>query len=353
MDRRAILNALQRVSRSRHRFQLVVPTDQPLPVTHSVLSTQALCTEMVAAYGLRTPLDCKLLSPGLNDTYLVTTAADRFILRIYRVGWRSHSDILYEIDVLNHLGRKGASVSLPLATAKGDFTLPLRAPEGLRYAVLFTYAPGQSVDELDDSYCRLFGGAVGEMHRATGDFTSQHERFALDLEYLIERPLRAIRPLLENRSEDWSHLQSLAQRLQAALAQAPLDVLDWGFCHGDLHTENAHLAGDTLTFFDFDCGGPGWRAYDIAGFRWSLNNFGRRVVPEHEHLWQAFLDGYAERRRIGTVDLEFVPAFVEIRHIWMIGLHAENAPDFGYERFSDSYFDGVLRFLRDWEQTYL
>ena len=40
-----------------------------------------------------------------------------------------------------------------------------------------------------------------------------------------------------------------------------------GPCHGDATEHNAHLSDDGLvTLVDFDRGGPGWRAYELATF---------------------------------------------------------------------------------------
>ena len=50
----------------------------------------------------------------------------------------------YELDLLTHLQRKGAPVSSPIPRKDGSFTHLLHAPEGDRYAVLFTYAPGDA-----------------------------------------------------------------------------------------------------------------------------------------------------------------------------------------------------------------
>ena len=51
------------------------------PVTHSVLSTAALMTDVLPDYDIGDPVECTFLGRGLNDTYLVKTTGDRYILR--------------------------------------------------------------------------------------------------------------------------------------------------------------------------------------------------------------------------------------------------------------------------------
>jgi Ser/Thr protein kinase RdoA (MazF antagonist) len=325
-------------------------TTNIFPVTSSILSTAALMSDVLPDYDIGAPIDCKLLGRGLNDTYLVQTADDKYILRAYRTGWRSMPDIGYELDVLIHLGRKGVPVSTPIARKVGGFLRVLNAPEGPRPVALFSYAKGVELAE-DEEQHYSYGSAVAAIHAATDDFKSQHTRFHLDLEHLIAQPLAAIRPFLKHRPGDWAYLQSLADRLCERIASFPVEQLEFGFCHGDFNGSNAHVdEGKTITFFDFDCCGPGWRAYDIAVFRWG-------PVGRDATAWEAFLKGYCEHRHINEIDLAAIPWFVAIRHIWLLGLHTANAADWGSGWMNDEYFDsggaGGFQFLREWEAEHL
>src|SRR5258705_213100 len=113
------------------------------PVTHSTLAINALMTDVLPDYDIGIPLECRLLHLGLNDTYLVKTLDGQYILRVYREGWRSVSEILYELDVLLFLQRENHAVSVPLSRKDGSLIHPVTAPEAIRYVVLFTYAPGK------------------------------------------------------------------------------------------------------------------------------------------------------------------------------------------------------------------
>lgn len=313
------------------------------PVTHSILSALDLLSDITSNYAIGTPLVCKLWKVGLSDTYVVRTADERYILRVYRVGWRLLSEILYELDLLTHLGHKGLPVSTPIARKDGSFVGLLEAPEGSRYAVLFTYAKGRS-PALNETDSYHYGGAVAAIHNATDDFASQHSRFHLDLEHLINTPLKALQPLLAHRVGDWEYLVSLADRLREQIRELPAEELEWGVCHGDVHGANAHIAEDgVVTLFDFDCCGLGWRSYDIAVFHWDMKTNERDT---DDKLWTAFLKGYQERRDLKEVDLGAVPLFMAIRQFWLMGLHASGGQDWGFGWINDEYFDGMLKFLR-------
>ncbi len=297
-------------------------------------------------YSIPDPVECRLLNLGLNDTYVVIIrGGERYILRVYRHKWRTLSDILFEMDVLDQLHTKGVSVSIPVRRKDGRLLGTVAAPEGERYVVLFTYAPGQAPAYDDDRQAYQYGKAVAAVHVGTEDFRSPHPRFVLDLEYLIHAPMNAIKPHLEHRPLDWSYLQNVAATLTDKLAAIPPQQLQWGYCHGDLHGWNAGFAEDgTVTLYDFDCGGFGWRAYDVAVFRWSPINWEKQA-----RLWPSFLRGYGERHRLPDADMETIPLFIGIRHLWYLGVHASNAQDFGWGWIDDRYYDRELGFLRRWE----
>lgn len=318
-----------------------------LAVTHSIISAAALPAELIRVYDIGRPVECRFLHLGLNDSYLVGTGKQRYVLRVYRLGWRSRADILYELDLLNHLARKGVPVSVPIATRGGDVIHTLALPEGERHAVLFTYAPGEPPHTLDEAYSRRYGGAVGVIHNSLDDVTSEHVRFPLDLEYLLDHPMQAILPFLEQRPDDAAYLLDLAARLKEDMA-GRADTLERGACHGDVHGGNCHVspAGE-VTFFDFDCCGPGWRAFDLATFLWD--------AKEHradDAIWTAFLEGYTERREVRDADLAAVPLFILLRQIWLVGLHTANGADWGSAWLDRRYFDKELAYLREREADY-
>jgi ABC-type antimicrobial peptide transport system permease subunit len=66
--------------------------------------------------------------------------------------------------------------------------IPIEQPEGMRYAVLFTYAEGEQSGALTETQAQLFGTAAAKLHIASDGFLSHHSRFGLDLHHLIDQP---------------------------------------------------------------------------------------------------------------------------------------------------------------------
>ena len=283
-------------------------TPFPFPVTASVPAPGALLSRVLPAYDLGSPASaCTLHMSGVNDVYLVRSRdGRRFVLKVYRHGWRSEPEVRYELDLLADLDRRGVPVALPLPRKDGRGRVtPIPAPEGTRPAVLFEHAPGRPPTwpfYEHEGECRLLGRALAQIHEAALDFRSPHPRPALDDALLLDGALAALRPFVEERRPgDWRYLVGLVGRLRERLGDLDRRGLSRGVCHGDFHGGNVFLQDDDVegggmrvTTFDFDVCGPGWLAFDIA--RWRDKTHDKPAA-----VWDAFLDGY-ERERPLTAD---------------------------------------------------
>jgi Ser/Thr protein kinase RdoA (MazF antagonist) len=322
------------------------------PAIASTLSPEALIKDVLPGFGVGSVTECKFYSGGFNHTYRVKTVdGNTFYLRAYRIRWRTLADIKGELDVLNHLKNKGFPAARPLAYIDGHYFCTVAAPEGRRFLALFTEAPGVEISYTQDAVrnAQLYGRAVAEMHNALDDFTGSHMRFHLDLAHFIDHPLHNIQPFLSKRPADWDYLQHFAETLRQRLLAIPAERLEQGFCHGDLQGYHANFTPDgILTFFDFDCGGFGYRAYDLAVFLWCC-----RLEDAVAVRWAPFLESYREKRHIHKRDVQAVPLFVCARYLWHMGVHTQNSPDWGIDFLNDRYFDDHLKRLRQAEEDYL
>ena len=321
------------------------------PVIASTLDPAALSQEVLPGFGVDSAIECKYFSGGFNDTFRVTTKSETYYLRAYRKEWRTLADIQFELDVLNHLKRKGFPAARPVPYQDGNFFCPVSAPEGTRYLSLFTECSGPEIsyDEEPQNMADRYGQAVAQMHNSLDDFKSTHLRFRKDITHFIDTPIKHVEPFLNYRSQDWDYFKSLAYTLRKKLLDLPVSELEQGVCHGDLQGYHAKVAPDgKLTFYDFDCGGYGYRAYDLAVFLWCC-----RLENAVEARWEPFLQAYRETRSIREVDVQAVPLFVCCRYLWHMGVHTQNAPDWGIGFLNDGYFDTHLERLRQAEEDYL
>jgi Ser/Thr protein kinase RdoA (MazF antagonist) len=287
----------------------------PFPATYSIPSAQAVREEILPGYPIGRSTECRLHMSGVNDVYMARSDQEQYVFKVYRSGWRSRSEVLWELELLQHLDGRGVRVALPLARRDGEWVTEVPAPEGTRQGVLFHHAPGQPPTwpfHESEAESRRMGGALAAIHNAAESFASSHTRRPYDEAELLDRTLAAARRFLAHRGEDWQYLERLAERLRGRLADLAARGMGWSACHGDYHGGNLFLGEDhTVTVFDFDAGGPGWSAYDLA--RWRTDTEGTTG-----RSWEAFLEGYQEQRPLSEAEREAVPVFVMLRMLhWM------------------------------------
>jgi Ser/Thr protein kinase RdoA (MazF antagonist) len=313
-----------------------------LPVLHSLLDPAALSTRLAERFDV--PLHavvCRLLARGVADLYAVSTGSEQYVLRVFSIDHRTRAEIEYELDLIEHAGRRDMPVAAPTRDRDGARILSFAAPEGERLAVLYRRARG--VDRPDPYPDEAYGRAVALLHVALDDYAGPAVK-RLDVDYLVDRCLGSLEPFLSHRSDDafgW------LRRLAAGLRQRLDDVaptLEWGPCHGDCHGGNAMFAGDgTITLIDYELCGHGWRAYDVAVFRWSREHGGGRV----DERWRAFQRGYRSVRPIA--DAQAVDLFVPIRQLFWMGEWADHVDLWGLRhRMTDRFYDEQLCYLSRW-----
>ncbi|NEZ61457.1 hypothetical protein D0962_01480 [Leptolyngbyaceae cyanobacterium CCMR0082] len=310
-----------------------------IKATYSTLSSSELLSKVAPQYKMPNPVSCEFWHRGLNDTYKLSSEKDDFILRVYRHNWRTRSEIEFELAALMHLHKQGAAVAIPIERKQGGFITPIMAPEGERHVIITQFAQGNILKFNDPKDVTLLGQAVAEIHSCSSGFESNASRYTLDLKHLIDEPLVKIQPYLAERPSDWEFLSELANSLFTIINATEVDKLDYGFCHGDVHGENAHEHGGKVTHFDFDCCGLGWRVYDLATFRWVI-----RLLGKEDALWSSFLEGYRSKREISDLDLSLIEPFIAIRDIWFFGLNTGNS--LAQDWLNDDYINFHLNFLK-------
>jgi Ser/Thr protein kinase RdoA (MazF antagonist) len=323
-----------------------------IPVLYSTPDPAALARTLLPLYQRGTVADVQIYSVGVNDTYRVQMkGGHRYFLRVYRHQLRTREEVGYELDLLRHLHEQGVTAAYPLPDAAGAFIHEVAAPEGTRLAVLFAEAVGREpvYDDEPEVVAYAYGQAAAALHNGMEGFASSHRRRHADVEHLIDRPLVHIEAVLAHRPETWATIRDFAAALRRRLNALPLDELEQGPCHGDLQGGHAHVGPDgTHTFFDFDFCGDGYRAYDLAVFRWFA-----RLKEQELAWWAPFLRGYRENRPVAPPDEAAVPLFICARHIWHMGLHTASAAQWGYGQVGDAYFRYRLKWLRDLAEDYL
>ena len=326
-------------------------SDDVFPAIYSTLASDALVSRVLSHYEIGVVSGCQFWHRGLSDIYLVETLTHQYILRVAHHHWRSESDVEFELELLDFLQQRQIPVAYPLRTKEGRLSICINAPEGKRYAALFTKAPGQvALGDLNPTQSRLLGETLAKLHQAAVDFRSIHHRQPLTLEYLLDDSFKAIAPFLQHRTADYTYLAEAIAQLKHQLQDLPKEPPFWGICWGDPHSGNVHFTHKgEITLFDFDQCGYGWRIFDIGKFlQVSLRTGISKQVRE------AFVAGYQAVCEITEDELTLLQSFTQTSHIWVWAISLNAATVHNCSRFDDSYIQKRLEQMKrlkssDWQ----
>lgn len=227
------------------------------------------------------------------------------ILKVYGAGWRTESEVRYELALLTYLKAQGLAVAAPIRETVERW----ETAEGVHFAARFALAPGAKPQPpFTPELYVAFGRAIGQFHALSSGFVCPHARRPRDTALLIEGPLTLVLPLCP--PADRAFLEAVGEQLRTFLQQP----LDFGPVHGDATLDNLHVTeSGEIVLFDFDSGGPGWRAEDLQGWtRWS-DAFTERG--------DAFRAGYASVRPLPELEINAAPYLQLAVELW--GLQVE------------------------------
>lgn len=302
-------------------------------------------------YSLRKVERCELWNRGLSDIYFVQTTAGMMVLRISHHHWRSHTEVLFELDFLNFLKAQNLPVAAPIATKTGELTVMIGAPEGMRYATLFPFAPGGiAMGGWDEKQSYKLGEVVAQIHHVSQDFQTEQQRQPLDLSYLLDESMQFILPFFGDRPQDLHFMEQTTEKIRSALIDFTREEPLWTVCWGDAHSGNVHFTEDNqITLFDFDQCSYGWRAFEIGKFfQGALTTGMRRKVRE------AFLAGYESHTTFTPEEDAALQSLTQLAYIWSWRISLENISLFSSSQLDRHYFTNRLERLkalcsREWQ----
>jgi Ser/Thr protein kinase RdoA (MazF antagonist) len=313
-----------------------------LPVIYSMFHVQALAAMLEGAYGL-SAVRCQLIKGTVRATYDVTSSDAKYILCIYRHNDRTAAEIEAEIQVIDHLAARGVPVPPAQKQLNSESILAISAPEGDRYAVLFTYIPGQQLSKQPDSATvREIGRVLAELHQAADELPKRLNRPAIDFT-MVERAVSDFADAAPERVDDIAYLRDVAEMLRTRFASLSVQQPAYGLIHGDVIPSNVQVSedGKHITLLDFDFCGYGWRMMDVANFLaeadyWKMGDAVR----------DAFVEGYAAIRGISDAEYATIPLMQIARMVLSLGTPARHINTWGRGYFSDMIINRQIELIQ-------
>ena len=329
---------------------------QIFPTQYSLLSAAALKDELEKKYGFSNTT-CRLLIHNVGDTYLLESPEAKYIFKIYRDAHRKRDEIEGELELLNALYRGGASVAIPIQDLKGNLIQAFNAAEGTRHGVLFTYANGQVVQELNDDQLITLGRELGLIHEISSQLQLSYSRKDFDLNSMVFEPLERIKPSFKGLEAEYIDLAAMAGQVAEKIAAMDLDSFAHGYCHYDLLPKNFHFDQDgTVTFFDFDFAGKGYLVNDLASFyaHYFLLVLHQKISQqEADRAFAVFINSYRSVRPLSEAEFEAISYFGFCWWIFYFGFHYDNFEDWSNFFFGPRFIKERVGWIRKWFEWYI
>jgi Ser/Thr protein kinase RdoA (MazF antagonist) len=314
------------------------------PVTNSNLSAIHLADYVKNKYGWIGNVACSIIKSGINDTYLVKHEDDKYIFRVYSFNWRTEAVINEEIKLLNLIHNNNIAVSYAIKDKNGIYVQTFNAPEGLRYAVLFSYAQGQKLHLTAEDTHYEIGVLMARMHKITAN--QSLNRVTYTSKILLDDSLTQLSKFISTDCEEMAFMQRAQQYLHSVLDNEAIAKMRKGIVHLDIWFDNLNITEENkITLFDFDFCGNGWLALDIAYYIMQLHNIERYDAVNYQPKVDSFMKGYESIIPISKQEKELLPALGVSLYFFYLGTQCQRYDNWSNSFLSENYLKRFINGL--------
>lgn len=304
------------------------------PVISSILSPTNIASFVCEKYALTPGTTCKLLKAGINHTYRIDNDTRSYIFRVYSYHWRTQEEIMEELNLLMLLKQNQIAVSYPVADMTANFIQTINAPEGVRFAVLFSFAPGQKMLNYSSKIHFEVGKLMAQFHSITNGLSQKRITYTPDI--LLNQPLEYIRQFLSEATEEMQFLIATRPLLEKALLSANERLLRKGVVHLDIWFDNLNISDNNdITLFDFDFCGNGWLCLDIAYYILQLHSTEKDETARAEKI-EAFYNGYETIEKISDEERRLIPTLGVCLYYFYLGVQCMR-----FDNWSNTFLNEV------------
>ncbi|WP_379693655.1 phosphotransferase [Flavobacterium sp. HJSW_4] len=287
---------------------------------------------------------CQLIKAGINDTYLISNSLDKFVFRVYSLNWRTKLEIEEEIKLLNELKQNSISISHPLSDNKNNYIQTLNAPEGDRFAVLFTFASGEKQHIIAEETHFEIGQLMARIHKTTNHL--KLDRIDYSPEVLLIDSLKKVASFLTNDTEEMNFMKSAQTYLLKEFENADISQIRQGAVHLDIWFDNLNIANDSkVTIFDFDFCGNGWLCLDIAYYILQLHNVEKYEAKDYQPKVDSFIKGYESVASISAEEKRLIPMLGVSLYFFYLGVQCQRYDNWSNSFLSENYLKRFINGL--------
>jgi len=326
------------------------------PAQYSTLSAAALKDYLIDVYLLDPSTTCRLLIKNVSDTYILENQNQKYIFKIYRDAHRKHNEIEAEVELLTILKTNGNSVSYPITDKNGKQIQQFNAIEGLRNGVLFSFAEGKVILDLENAQLVQLGQDIATLHQSTSSIKLNNARPIFNFKTTLFEPLRDLKPHFTGMQKEFEYLTNIADKVVRKFEGFDTSKFSYGYCHYDFLPKNFHFdEAGKITFFDFDFAGEGYLINDLMTFLnhyffHQLNNLISKEQADKD--FETFLNAYQKVRPLTDDELKAIPYLGITFHIFFLKFFYDNYDDWSNAFLTPRYTKHRITLIKKWEEMY-
>ncbi len=315
-----------------------------LPAVTSILSANELGEFIKLAYNLNESFTCKLIKTGMNHTYIISNNKTKYVVRVYSHNWRLNSEIIEEVNLLKLLKENGIGISFPIADKKGVFIQQVKAPEGLRQVVVFSFAEGGKIRFMDKGICYSFGSLMASIHNVTAN--KNLDRVNYNLDTLLGASYNCSKTFFPEKLKEMAFIKEQSAAIRKCFIENDKN-LSQGIVHLDIWYDNMNITEkNEITIFDFDFCGNGPLILDVAYFCIQLFHI-ETDKTEYELKLKSFLEGYKNSKTLSKSELELIPSAASAIWIFYLGIQVKRF-DWSNVFLSENYLKMYVGRMKSW-----
>lgn len=316
------------------------------PALSSILCPQYLAKWTETVYGLSAYPHTRILKTGINHNYAIETNDKKYVLRVYFKNWKTKKEIQEELNLLNFLDENNISVSHPIKDLKNNYIQEINAPEGTRYAVLFSYANGVNIKNPCVNICRLLGKSMAKMHVLTLNRSISRKNYHADT--LVGWAYDISKSFFPESNPEMEYFNRAKKLISEKFGKADSNQLRRGIVHLDLWYDNMTVKNESeITFFDFDNAGNGYLFLDI-GYSLMLIFKNEPDKEIFEEKMAAFYKGYETIAKISDEEKQLMPYAGLAIWLHYTGIHVERFNDFTNHFLSKDFLRFWISTVNEW-----
>ncbi len=317
-----------------------------VPVISSTLSPMYLNTFIKLQYGFSDHTSCAIFRRGINHTYYVEHKNNKYVFRVYSLKWRSETEIQEELNLLIQLKEDGFSVSYPIEDQQYSYIQTLNAPEGPRFAVLFSYAKGEIIRNPTPNVCHVLGQQMAKFHTYT--LGKQLRRIDYNASSLSTWAYTLAKNHFSAELEEIKYVQRANELLLSLFDRINKDKTRFGIVHLDMWYDNMKIDNDlTITIFDFDNCGNGGLFLDIGYTAMLLFRHEPDKVAYATKI-NEFYAGYQKLTRISDEEFKLIPYAGLAIWIHYMGIHVQRFDDWSNVFLSKDFLKYWINTVKSW-----